>query len=91
MRVSATTKTELNFEISKDSAINAALWLAVAIVSTYLTTTSPEAQLSGRAWCTLFSPTHYNGTDLLAFGHCEWCYVAAASFGASVMSLFKRA
>jgi hypothetical protein len=91
MRISTTTNKSLNFEVSKDNAVPAALWFAVALVATYLTTTSPEAQLSGRAWCTLLSPSHYAFSDYMAFGHCGWCYVAAASFGASILSLFKKA
>lgn len=91
MRVSTAIKQSLRFELTKDNAVLALLWFIVALVSSYLTTTSPEAQLSGRAWCTLFSPNHYAFSDYMAFGHCGWCYVAAASFGASIMSFFKKA
>lgn len=94
MQVSAKSLTNnagVKISIDQDNVILAFAWFLVAIVATYLTTVSPEAQISGRAWCTIFSPTHASLNEALAFGHCGWCYVAAASFGASIMSLVKRA
>jgi len=81
---------QYEIEYSADNLIGAAIWFISGLVATYLTTISPEAQLSGQAWCSLFSPQHYVFSDFMAFGHCGWCYVAVAAFGASGLSLFKK-
>ncbi|KAF0113445.1 MAG: hypothetical protein FD163_1768 [Hyphomonadaceae bacterium] len=78
-------------QLNVDNLFVAAVWFLSGIIATYLTTISPEAQISGQAWCSLFSPSGTNVHSMFAFGHCGWCYVAVAAFGASGLSLFKRA
>lgn len=76
---------------NKSNLINSLIWAFVGIVATYLTTTSAEAQISGQAFCTLFTNDFQGYHNMAAVGHCAWCYAAVAAFGASLVSLFKRA
>lgn len=70
--------------------ITALVWALVGIVSTYLTTTTAEAQIAGEGFCTLFTNSGKGLHDMAVFGHCAWCYAAVAAFGASVLSLVRK-
>ena len=76
---------------TNSNILNAVLWALVGIVSTYLTTTTAEAQISGQAFCSLFTNNFQGYHQMAAVGHCGWCYAAVASFAASAISLAKRA
>lgn len=77
--------------VSKSSLMTSVLWAIVGLISTYLTTLSPEAQISGQAFCSLFTNGGNGFHDMGLVGHCPYCYVAVAAFGASIISLFKKA
>lgn len=70
--------------------IAALVWVLVGIVSTYLTTTTAEAQIAGEGFCTLFTNSGKGLHDMAVIGHCAWCYAAIAAFGASIVSLFRK-
>jgi hypothetical protein len=76
---------------TKSNVLNAVLWALVGLVATYLTTTTAEAQISGQAFCSLFTNDFQGYHSMAAVGHCAWCYAALAAFGASAISLFKKA
>lgn len=74
-----------------DSNLIAALvWALVGLVSTYLTTTTAEAQIAGQGFCTLFTNNGKGLHEMAMIGHCAWCYGAIAAFGASMVSLFRK-
>ncbi len=70
--------------------IVALVWALVGIVSTYLTTTTAEAQLAGEGFCSLFTNNTNGWHNMGMIGHCAWCYAAIAAFGASIVSLFRK-
>jgi hypothetical protein len=76
---------------SKSNIMTSILWAIVGLISTYLTTLSPEAQISGQAFCSLFTNSGNGFHEMGFIGHCPYCYVAVAAFGASLISLFKKA
>lgn len=76
---------------TNSNILNAVLWALVGIVSTYLTTTTAEAQISGQAFCSLFTNNFQGYHQMALIGHCGWCYAALAAFAASAISLAKRA
>lgn len=83
-------RQELGF--SKSGALAAAMWAIVGVIATYLTTLSPEAQISTQAFCSLFSNFGAGiHSNMSAIGHCPYCYAAIAAFAASVYSLVKKA
>ena len=76
---------------SKSNILNSIIWAMVGIIATYLTTTTAEAQISGQAFCSLFTNNFQGYHQMAVIGHCGWCYVALAAFTASAISVFKRA
>lgn len=82
------SKAILPIKIGVENIAVAVVWFVAGVVATYMTTTSAEVQISSNAWCSLFSNTH---GGMMSVGHCPWCYAAVAAFGASVISLFKKA
>ena len=81
----------LGLNTSKSGILASALWATIAVIATYLTTLSPEAQISGQAFCALFTNSTNGFHNMGMIGHCSYCYVAVAAFAMSMISLFKKA